>query len=93
MKYVVAILSSVFIFIAVGILVGIILGLTFPKAWCSIVLNVGLFSANLPALIAAIIAGLAATHTFRASLRAKSFKLYKKKGGTETKDSHTFTGK
>ena len=79
MKYVVAIISSVFMFICVGILVGILLALICPKAWFDIVLDLGLLSANVPSIIATVIAGIAATHTFRASLRAKSFKLYKRK--------------
>jgi len=79
MKYVIPIISSVFIFICVGILVGILLALICPKAWFDIVLDLGLLSANVPSIIATVIASIAATHTFRASLRAKSFKLYKRK--------------
>ena len=79
MKYVVAMISSVFIFICVGILVGILLALICPKSWFDTVLDLGFLSANVSSIIAAFIASLAATHTFRTSLRAKSFKLYKKK--------------
>jgi hypothetical protein len=43
------------------------------------VLNLGILSANVPSIIAAVIASIAATHTFRASLRSKSFKLYRRK--------------
>lgn len=79
MKYVIAIISSLFMFICVGILIGILLALICPKDWFDIVLNLGILSANVPSIIAAVIASIAATHTFRASLRSKSFKLYRRK--------------
>ena len=77
MKYVTATLSGMFMFICSGLLCGILLGLVCPRGWFAIELNLGLFSANVPSLIATLIAGAAATHTFRASLRARAFKLYK----------------
>ncbi|MFX0201270.1 MAG: hypothetical protein ACFFCW_34565 [Candidatus Hodarchaeota archaeon] len=79
MKYITAILSGLFIFVCVGILSGTLLALICPKAWFGIELNLGLLSANIPSLITTVIAGVAATHTFRASLHAKTFKLYKRK--------------
>jgi hypothetical protein len=79
MKYITAILSSLFIFVCVVLLSGILLTLICPKSWFGIELNIGLLSTNLPTLIAILIAGVAATHTFLASLRGKTFRLYKKK--------------
>jgi hypothetical protein len=79
MKYITAILSSLFIFVCVGILSGILLALVCPKSWFGIELNLGLLSTNFPSLIAIVIAGVAATHTFRASLHGKTFRLYKSK--------------
>lgn len=79
MKYVTAMLSAVFIFICVGLLSGIFLALVCPKSWFEIELNLGFLTTNVPSLIAILIASSAATHTFRASLRAKTFKLHQKK--------------
>ena len=79
MKYVTAILSGLFIFVCVGILSGILLALIYPKAWFGIDLNLGLLTTNVPSLITIAIAGVAATHTFRASFRAKTFRLDKRK--------------
>ena len=79
MKYFTAILSALFIFVCVGVLSGMLLTLICPKAWFGIEINFGLLSTNVPSLIAIVIAGVAAIHTFRASLRAKSFRLYKSK--------------
>jgi len=79
MRYVTAILSALFIFVGVGFLSGILLALICPKAWSGIEVNLGFLSTNVPTLIAIVIASGAATHTFRASLRAKTFRLYKKK--------------
>ena len=93
MKYIAAILSGLFIFVFVGLLSGILLALICPKAWFEIELNLGLLSANIPSLITIVIAGVAATHTFRASLRAKTFKLYKRKSdeknGAKNHDCHS----
>jgi hypothetical protein len=83
MKYITAILSGLFMFVCVGFLFGILLALICPKAWFGIELNLGLLSTNLPTLIAIVIAGLVATHTLRASLQGKTFRLYKKKSNKE----------
>lgn len=85
MKYITAILSSLLIFVCVILLSGPLLALICPKAWFEIEINTGLLSTNVPSLMALVIAGLAATHTFRASLRAKTFRLYKKQ--SELKES------
>ena len=79
MRYFTAILSGLFIFVCVGILSGILLVLNCPKTWFGIELNLGLLTTNVPSLIAVVIASLAATHTFQASLRAKTFRLYKRR--------------
>ena len=79
LKYITAILSGLFIFVCVVFLSGILLSWICPKAWFEIELNLGLLSTNVPSLIAIVIAGVAATHTFRASLRAKTFRLDKRK--------------
>jgi hypothetical protein len=49
-----------------------------PVSWSQTWINFGLFSPNVPSLTAFILASLAATHSFRASLRAKSWLFYKK---------------
>ena len=78
MKYATAIISAIFIFVMVFILMGIVFAWVFPKDWWQITINLGLLSANLPSMIAIILGGLAATATFRASLNAKTGKLYRK---------------
>ena len=79
MKYVTALLSALFIFVCAGFLSGILLTLICPKAWFGIELNLGFLTTNVPSVIAILVASGAATQTFRASLRAKAFRLYKKK--------------
>jgi hypothetical protein len=74
MKYLVAIVGALVIFIASGILLGILLFFICPRSWWETYLNLGLLSANVPSLIAFVIATLAAAHSFRASIRIKTKK-------------------
>ena len=79
MKYITAIISGLFIFVCMGLLLGTLVALVCPKAWFSIEIDFGLLSTNIPSIIVIVIASLTATHTFRASLHAKSFRFYKLK--------------
>jgi hypothetical protein len=74
MKYVVAAVGSLIIFIGAGLVSGLVLVMICPISWRETYINLGLFSANIPSLIAFAIASLAATHSFRASLRLKTGK-------------------
>ncbi|MGD0077748.1 MAG: hypothetical protein ABSB91_03865 [Sedimentisphaerales bacterium] len=74
MRYVVAVVGSLIIFIGTGLILGLILAMICPISWSQTYINLGLLSANIPSLIAFVIACLAATHTFRASLRIKTKK-------------------
>jgi hypothetical protein len=79
MKYITATLSGVFIFVCSGLVFGTLLAMICPKSWFGVELDLGLLSANIPPLVTVVIASAAATHTFRASLRARAFKLYRNK--------------
>jgi hypothetical protein len=79
MRYFVAIVSGIIIFIGAFLLSGIVLALVMPISWSQTWISFGLFSLNVPSLIAFVIASLVATHSFRASLRAKSCLFYKGK--------------
>ncbi|MGA2678288.1 MAG: hypothetical protein ABSF37_03185 [Sedimentisphaerales bacterium] len=72
MKYVVAVVGGLIIFIGAGLVSGLVLIMICPISWRETYINLGLLSANIPSLIAFAIASLAATHSFRASLRAKT---------------------
>jgi len=74
MKYVVAVAGSLIIFIGAGLVSGIVLAMICPKHWWETYIDLGLLSANIPSLIAFVIASLAATHSFRSSLLVKSKK-------------------
>lgn len=74
MKYVVAVAGSLIIFVGTGLILGLILAMICPASWSQTYINLGLLSANIPSLIAFVIASLAATHSFRASLRLKTGK-------------------
>ncbi|MHC4168818.1 MAG: hypothetical protein ACYSWQ_17860 [Planctomycetota bacterium] len=74
MKYVTATFSGLFIFVCSGLVFGALLAMICPRAWFGIELNLGLLSANVPGLIMVAIAAAAATHAFRSSLRAGTFK-------------------
>ncbi|MHC4156240.1 MAG: hypothetical protein ACYST6_15155 [Planctomycetota bacterium] len=80
MKYLTALLSSIFIFLGVWLLSGLALSFLLPSGWWQIEIGIGLARGNIPSILAGVLAAVAATHTFKASLRAKTGKLYKKKG-------------
>lgn len=85
-KVLVALMSSLFIFVPVWLIVSILVAFVWPYSLTA-VLTVGIVTANIASLIGLIAAGLAATHTFRASLNAKTGKLYRKnKKSSEEKD-------
>jgi len=76
-------LSAILIFAGAWLVLGILLVLILPKTWSRIWINFGLFTANVPALLAFIPASMAATHSFRASLRRKICKKDKENKGKE----------
>jgi len=69
MKYVTATVGGIVIFAGSFILLGLCLSAIVPSSWSETDIVLGPFVANVPSLIALVGAGLAATHTFRASLR------------------------
>lgn len=79
MKYVTAILASIFIFLGVSFLAGLILLSVIPPAWTQVGVQIGLLRANIASLISIIFGGIVATYTFRASLSSKTGRLYRKK--------------
>ena len=85
MKYITALLSSLFIFVCVEFLSITLLVFICPKSWFWFELKLGMLSANIPFVIATVIASVIATHTFHASLHSKRFKLYKRKGNEKRK--------
>ena len=75
-KVLVALISSLFIFVPVWLIVSVVVALVWPDSLTR-ELSVGILTANIASLIGLIAAGLAATNTFRASLKAKTGKLYR----------------
>ncbi len=78
MKYVTATATGVFMFVATFLLAGLLLGAAAPKL-SEIQLTVGSVTTNLLSLISLLLAALAATSTFRATFRAKTGRLYRKR--------------
>lgn len=84
MRYVTAVLASIFMFLAVWLLSGLLLFLVTPPGWAEIGVAIGPVYANLVSLISAVLAAVAATYTFRASLKARTGRLYRRgKAGSE----------
>jgi len=65
--------------------IGVVSVMVLPASLRSREVELGLLSTNLPSLIAFILASLAATHSFRASLHPKKGKLHRKKRNQEEK--------
>jgi len=63
-------------FFAVWFLLAMIFFLIMPASWREI--ETGFVEGGIPSLLAAILAGMGATYTFKASLHAKTGRLYKK---------------
>jgi hypothetical protein len=78
MRYLVAVLGSVFIFVCVWFLFGLMLAWILPPAWASAEITLGFFGGSLAGVIATLPAGLAAAHSFRASTRVKTRRSNKK---------------
>ena len=83
MKMIVAFVSSIFIFVATWFLSSIFIAVVWPYSRSEI--TIGYLTANIAVYIGLIIAGLAAYHTFRASLNSKTGILYRKKKGETDK--------
>ncbi|MHC4315484.1 MAG: hypothetical protein ACYSW3_23820 [Planctomycetota bacterium] len=79
MKYLTALLASIFIFLGVWFLSGLILAFILPLRWWKIEFGIGLAHGNIPSILAGILGAVAASHTFKASLSAKTGKLYRRK--------------
>ncbi len=78
MRYVTAVLASVFMFLAVGFLGALALSFVLPRSWAHMEIRVGLLTGNPPSVAGVFLGALAATHTFRASLKAKTGRLYRR---------------
>jgi hypothetical protein len=78
MRYVTAVLSSVFMFLAVGLLCALALLFILPAHWAQMEVRIGSLGANMPSLAGLFLGALAATYTFRASLKARTGRLYRR---------------
>ncbi|MBC8481466.1 MAG: hypothetical protein H8D47_02220 [Planctomycetes bacterium] len=83
MKYITAFLASLFMFAAIWFVLGFTFSVVMPVSWSNIIIKMGPVVTNIPYLAAMVLGGGVATYTFRASLHAKSFKLYKNKDSNE----------
>lgn len=86
MRYFTAIISGLFIFVAVFLIVSLILAFITPGL-AEVHLNIGLIEGNLIGLIAFLLSTIAATMTFKASLHAKTGRLYTKKTAEDKKQT------
>ena len=78
MKYVTATVAAIFMFVATALIAGLLLGAVAPGL-AEIELRVGSLSGSLLSLISLLLAAVAATSTFWASLRARTGRLYRRK--------------
>ena len=83
MKYFTAVVSSIFMFFVMWFLLGLFFIAFMPRCWSEVEVECALLSGNVPSLLAAILAGLGAVYTFKASLKAKTGRLYRKKKANE----------
>jgi hypothetical protein len=77
MKYIIALLSSIFVFLGVWLLLGLALDLLLPSQWSEIEIGIGPARGNITGVIAALLGAIAATSAFKASLHAKTGRLYR----------------
>jgi hypothetical protein len=82
MKYLTALLSSIFVFLGVWLLSGLALSFVLPSRWWEIEIGIGLVRGNIPGIAAGVFGAIAATYTFKASLHAKTGRLYRKKNAS-----------
>jgi hypothetical protein len=66
-------------FLAVGFLCALALLLILPASWAQTEIRIGLLGGNLPSAGGAFLGALAAVYTFRASLKAKTGRLYRRR--------------
>jgi len=78
MRYVTGILGGMFVFVGVWLIAGLILCVVLPQSLVAAEVGIGWLRGNVPSVIGMVLGGLAATHTFKASLNAKTGKLYGK---------------
>jgi uncharacterized protein YacL len=76
MKKVVAFISALFMFVLTWFISGMLIAVVWEYSRTEI--RLGSLGTNIAGLIGLLVATLVATHTFRASLKAKTGKLYKK---------------
>jgi len=78
MKLLTAIAASVFIFLTVTFVVGLVLLYILPSAWSRVGIEIGAFHTNVPTLTGVALGSFCAMCTFKASFHAKTGKLYRK---------------
>lgn len=78
MKYAVALFSGLFIFVAIFFLLSLLLSVILPASFFEVEIQIGSLGVNIPSMISLLIAAISARLTFKASLHAKTGKLYKK---------------
>lgn len=78
MRYIAAVLGSIFMCLAVWFLCTLILSFVVPRAWIQIEVGIGYLSGSPVSLISALAAGIAGTYTFKASLGARTGRLYRR---------------
>ena len=81
MKMIVALLSSIFMFVVTWFISSMIIAMVWSYSRTEI--TIGFLTTNIAGLLSLIIASLVARQTFRASLHAKTGKLYKKDKDSE----------
>jgi hypothetical protein len=79
LKYVTALISGVLMFVLSFVIIGLILNIILPEKLYDVKINLYLLKANIISFISLIIGGIIATATFKASLNAKTGRLYRKK--------------
>jgi len=72
MRYIVAVVGSIFMFAATWFLSGLVLLFLLPNEWSQREVALGGLQGNLASVLALLPAGVVAAHTFRASLKTKT---------------------
>jgi|GEM_PF-1644391 len=69
MRYVTAVVGSIFMFAATWFLAGLVLVWVLPAQWSQREVGIGAVGGSFAGVLGALVATAAATHTFRASLK------------------------
>jgi uncharacterized membrane protein len=75
-KYIFAVCSGLFMFLASSLLAGLVFMFVLPRNFWEIKIHLGLLDANLPSLISFFIGSIVGTMSFKASFNAKTGRLY-----------------